>query len=106
MQYFIQKTVVNQIERPLVFWGFRHKRNWKSFEMLVTLCAEPETTPNDVVVVPDSITDTEAILKWTQVDTNPDLIHGFFRGYRVWWISCILIKYSHSQMYIFFFALS
>lgn len=45
--------------------------------------AEPRTQVNDATVDPDSITSTEAILQWTQVDTDPDVIRGFFRGYRV-----------------------
>lgn len=44
---------------------------------------EPELYPEDLEVLEHTIMDTTAVLMWTQVDTSPDYIHGFFRGYRI-----------------------
>jgi len=43
----------------------------------------PLVAPYDVVVVPDSVKATQAVIEWTHVDTDPEVIRGFFRGYRV-----------------------
>lgn len=45
--------------------------------------AEPNESPSDVYVIPESIKATSAKLTWTQVDTDPENIRGFFRGYRI-----------------------
>ncbi len=44
---------------------------------------EPLNYPNDVYIDQDSVTGTAAMIQWTQVNTEPDQIRGFFRGYRI-----------------------
>jgi len=44
---------------------------------------EPQITPTDVTVDPESVTATEAVLTWTPVNESPEIIRGFFRGYRI-----------------------
>ncbi|CAD5115432.1 DgyrCDS4407 [Dimorphilus gyrociliatus] len=44
---------------------------------------QPTIVVGAITVSEDSITDFTAQLQWQQVDTNPDLIKGFFRGYKV-----------------------
>ena len=43
----------------------------------------PEVAPSDVRVDADSVTDTEVTVQWIHVDTSPQAINGYFRGYRV-----------------------
>ena len=43
----------------------------------------PLVKPNDVAVRLESITATTAEITWTSVDTSPEMVRGFFRGYRV-----------------------
>ncbi|KAI0242502.1 Neuroglian [Lamellibrachia satsuma] len=43
----------------------------------------PLVKPDDVGVHDGSITATTAEITWTPVDTSPEMIRGFFRGYRV-----------------------
>lgn len=42
-----------------------------------------------------------AILQWTQVDTSPEEVRGFFRGYRVH-MTAILNKFFFLNADIFF----
>ncbi len=44
---------------------------------------EPEISPNDLMVEPDSVTSDMAILVWTDVDKDEEKLKGFFKGYRV-----------------------
>ena len=43
----------------------------------------PLVKPNDVAVFESSIGATTANITWTAVDTSPERLRGFFRGYRV-----------------------
>lgn len=44
---------------------------------------KPLDPPTDVMLDPDSVTSTSVMLTWPQVDTDPERIRGFFRGYRI-----------------------
>lgn len=50
---------------------------------LIYFQSEPRVAPVDVTIVPESIGSDNVLLTWTQVDTSPEEIRGFFRGYRV-----------------------
>jgi hypothetical protein len=53
------------------------------FKTSPTSPPEPSIAPSDVSVDLNSITATEAVLSWTKVPEDADIIRGFFRGYRI-----------------------
>ncbi len=66
--------------------GKKHCRNWFEFIQFHSLSMvnpEPRVAPSNVQVVDGTVTDTEATLQWEQVDLDPEVLQGFFRGYRV-----------------------
>ena len=46
-------------------------------------CSVPLVRPLNLIVDTESIRPTSVRLFWDKVDTSPDQIRGFFRGYRV-----------------------
>lgn len=43
----------------------------------------PLVSPNDVTYVEETLRSTTVNLTWTEINTSPDQVRGFFRGYRV-----------------------
>ena len=58
----------------------------------------PLVKPNDVAVRLESITATTAEITWTSVDTSPEMVRGFFRGYRVSLFNKITTIQATAQM--------
>ena len=48
-----------------------------------SILAEPTESPSGLQVDLDSINGHEAMLMWDSVDPDPEIVRGFFRGYRV-----------------------
>ena len=47
----------------------------------------PRAIPMNVQVDPGSVKATIADIDWTHVDTSPEEVRGFFKGYKVRWQS-------------------
>ena len=43
----------------------------------------PTVMVDGISVSTDSVTPTTALLTWSHVSEDPDVVHGFFRGYRI-----------------------
>jgi len=63
--------------------SFKFDEKGCAYSFLLISAAVPLVTPENFHLVSDSLNSTNAMFRWEPVDTSPDNIRGFFRGYQV-----------------------